>query len=174
MFLHPEDILKQIHIGEGMTIIDVGSGIGHFTIRLGDLVGPHGKIYALDINDDLLVSLKNEAKRKNLNNIITIKTNVEKDLGLKGPLADRVIISNLLFQIDAKEEMVKKSAQLLKKYGKIVVVDWLDSFKHIGPHPKYIFPKAKAMELLKSAGLEFDFEIKAGDHHYGLVFKKTV
>ena len=118
MFLHPEDILKQIHIGEGMTIIDVGSGIGHFTIRLGDLVGSHGKIYALDINDDLLVSLKNEAKRKNLNNIITIKTNVEKDMGLKGPLADRVIISNLLFQIDVKDEVIKNAAQAFEKIWK--------------------------------------------------------
>ena len=173
MFL-PKDILKKIHIGEGMTVVDIGSGIGHFAIHIGELVGPYGKVFALDIHDDLLVSLKNEAKRRNIKNIFTLKVDVEKEFALKGTSADRVIMANLLFQLENKEETIKSAVKLLKKHGKIVVIDWLNSFNHLGPHPKHIVSKSRTLELFKKVGLELEAEIEVGDHHYGLVFKRRV
>jgi hypothetical protein len=78
-------------------------------------------------------------------------------------------VSNVLFQIEKPDDFSLEMKRILKKEGKMLVVDWSE-VSNIGP--KSVFPALKARGLFEKAGFRLDASFTAGDHHYGLVFIK--
>ena len=175
MFLEPEKNLAQFHIDPGMKVADMGAGTGFYALLLAELVGPSGKVYALDIQKDLLTKLKSDALAKNLNNIEVIWCDVDEINGttLQEKTVDRVVVTNTLFQMEKKDSFVQEIYRILKPNGKLMLVDWSDSYAGLGPTPEDIIKPDAARVLCEHVGFVFEKEISAGDHHYGFVFKKN-
>ena len=158
----------------GMDIADLGSGSGHYTMAMAKALLSSGRVYAIDVQKDLLVKLKNQANREGFYNVEIIWGDVEKAGGtkLRDFSVDLVILGNTLFQIENKKNIVDEIRRILKPGGRAVVVDWTDSFGGIGPKQEAVVKKEKALEMFEKAGMHLDKEISAGAHHYGLLFKK--
>ncbi|TSC67503.1 MAG: methylase involved in ubiquinone/menaquinone biosynthesi [Parcubacteria group bacterium Gr01-1014_73] len=174
MFSDPEKNLEQFDLQKGMRVADFGAGSGFYAFAAARLVGDKGKVFAVDIQKDLLTRLKKEAAAKKLLNIEIVWGDLEKAGGakLKDNSVDRLIISNLLFQIGGKENLAKEATRVLKPNGKVLAIDWTDSFGGLGPPDKDIFGKAAARALFENAGFVLERTIDTGVHHYGLVFVK--
>ncbi len=174
MFSDPQKNVEQFTPKLGSLVADLGSGSGHYSLALARAVGDKGKVYSIDIQKDLLAKLKNEANQTGLFNIEVIWGDVEKIGGsrVKSEFLDGAVVSNLLFQVTDKETLIKEAYRLLKKDGRIMVIDWSDSFGGLGPHREAVITKEKARELFEQSGFVFDREIQAGEHHYGLIFRK--
>ncbi|HDZ54761.1 MAG TPA: SAM-dependent methyltransferase [Candidatus Nealsonbacteria bacterium] len=171
-FLKPEEILKQLNLKEEMTAVDFGSGSGGWAIPLAKIL-KEGEVYAIDVLEEPLSALKGKANLSNISNIKTIRADIERDKGsgLKDNSLDLVLITNLLFQIEEKEKVVKEAKRVVKKEGKILIVDWkVDS--SFGPKEGKISAEA-VKKIAKELGLQFKKEIGAGGYHYGLLFEKT-
>ena len=82
-FLVPSEIVKNLSIEEGMVVADIGAGSGAFAIPLARAIGDGGKVYAIDINKEVLVKIKKDAKESNLSNIEIIWGDVEVKDGTK-------------------------------------------------------------------------------------------
>ena len=104
-FLKPEEILKNLDLKEEMTAADFGSGSGGWVIPLAKIL-KEGKVYAIDILEEPLSALKGKAGISNISNIITIRADLERDNGstLKDDSLDLVLITNLLFQAEEKDQ----------------------------------------------------------------------
>ena len=76
-FLNPSFVLAQSGIGEGMQVADFGCGQGDFALAAAKLVGPEGKVCAIDIQDSALSSTRSKARIGGLLNIVLVKGNVE-------------------------------------------------------------------------------------------------
>lgn len=161
-------------IAEGLMVADFGAGAGYYAQLLAQKVGENGRVYAIDINKDLLAKIANEAEKTGLDNIEIITGDVEKENGttLKEGSVDVVVIANTLYSIDNKPAAAKEAMRILKKKGRVLVVDWADSFAGIGPHRDHIVTNVMAMKIFADAGFALDSDVEAGDHHYGLVFRK--
>lgn len=173
MFSDPLKNITQMYIGEGMHVADFGAGVGFYTLAVAKRVGPHGKVYAIDIIADHLSKLKNEATRLGLKQIEVLHGNLEtaNGSGLKPESVDRVLIVNMLFQNEKPEIILEEAKRILKKKGRIAVIDWLDSFNMIGPHRDDLISKKHIIEQCAKIGLVLEKEFDAGSHHYGLLFK---
>lgn len=177
MFSDPRKNLEQFDISPGMKVADFGSGVGHYTFLLGQMVGPTGQVFALDVQKELLVTLKREAEKAHLFNIEVLCVDFDSSGGigggikLKSDFIERGVLANVLFQVSEKEKFVKEIARVMKPGGKLLVVDWTDSFGGIGPDKRMVFPKQKCQELFQAAGFTLEKNISAGLHHYGFVFK---
>ena len=68
----PDEIIKSLDIKKGITIADLGSGGGYFTLRLAKSTGEMGKVYAVDVDQKLLDIVLKKAKGKGINNIVPI------------------------------------------------------------------------------------------------------
>src|SRR3954453_13971204 len=68
----PEAALDAIGIQKGMTVADVGAGVGYFSIRMANRVGPEGKVYANDVQPEMLAMLKQRAAKAKVSNIIPV------------------------------------------------------------------------------------------------------
>ncbi len=95
-FSDPTSNIEQFSLQYGMRVADFGAGSGFYSLAAARAVGPHGHVYALDVQKDLLAKIKNDAVKANLANIEVLWADVEKPGGskLKDRSLDAVIISN--------------------------------------------------------------------------------
>lgn len=174
MFSDPQKNIEQFAIDPGLSVADFGSGAGFYALALSRAVGPTGHVYAVDVQQDLLIRLKNEAIRQNISNIEIVLGNVEENKGsqLKDNSVDRVVIVNMLFQTKDRDAVIDEAKRILKDKGTILIIDWSDSFGGLGPAPHYLFNASQAEALCRGKGLDIVRNINAGDHHYGFILKK--
>jgi len=175
VFSHPKKNLEQFDIAPGMKVADFGSGAGYYTLLAGKMAGSSGRVFALDIQKNLLVTLKREANKAHIFNIEIVAADFEKPSGtrLKENSIERGIVANIFFQIQAREEFAKEITRVMRSGGKVLVIDWTDSFGGIGPEKKDVFPADACRGLFEQNGFSLEKSISAGVHHYGFVFKKV-
>ncbi len=174
MFSDPAKNIDQSGIQSGMEIADFGSGSGHYTIAAAKALAASGRVYSIDIQQDLLAKLKNNASREGLYNVEVIWGDIDRPKGtkLRDASIDLVLLCNILFQLADKDAAIAEVKRVLKPAGRVLLVDWSDSFGGIGPKPEAVIPKMKAQAMFENAGFHLDREITAGSHHYGLIYKK--
>ncbi len=174
MFSDPTKNIEQCGIQAGQDIADFGSGSGHYSMAASRALMSTGRVYAIDVDKDLLTKLKNSSTKEGLYNIEVVWGNVEKENGakLRDSSINLVLLCNLLFQLDDKMGAINEAKRILKPNGRVLVVDWSDSFGGIGPKPNAVVKKAKLIEMFEKSGFSLDREISAGSHHYGFIFKK--
>ena len=157
-----------------MKVADLGAGSGHYASEAGRRVGGEGRVYAVDVQKDLLERVAKEAREAGLSNVEIIWGDAEEKGGtkLRDGAVDAVIAANVLFQLDDKEGFAAEAGRILHPKGRILVVDWLDSFGNMGPRPEGVVGKGAARKIFEEAGFSFESEIPAGEHHWGLIFRK--
>jgi ubiquinone/menaquinone biosynthesis C-methylase UbiE len=172
-FSDPKKILSQFDVHEAMLVADIGAGSGHYTFELAKRVGT-GKVYAIDIQKDLLARIKNNALQVGLTNIEIILGDCDQVYGttLKDSSVNRVILSNTLFQFENKEVAIEEIKRILKPGGKVLVIDWSESFDNLGPTASHIFTRSQARSLFEKVGFYFERDIIVGAHHYGIILRR--
>ncbi len=171
MFTNPIQNLKSFGIRETDVVVDLGAGTGFYALNISPLV-PFGKVYAIDIHEDYLKKIKNEAKEKHLKNIECLLGDIEKPGGTKlgNEISDKLIISNVLSQMEDQKKFIAEASRILKKGGKIMFIDWSDS-SPLFPL-KHAISKDSAQKLFEGLGFVLDRDIDAGAHHYGMILSK--
>ncbi|MCX6795000.1 MAG: methyltransferase domain-containing protein [Candidatus Falkowbacteria bacterium] len=169
------NILSKMGIDEKQRVAELGCGnFGFFVFPLARLVGRQGKVYAVDILKPTLEEIRKEAKKNNWPQIITIWSNLEifKATNIETSSLDSALLINVLHQSEKKIEIMREAIRLLKRGGKLLIVEWKNMDLPLGPAPE----KRVKLESLKSAipkiGLNITEEFEAGPYHYGLVLTK--
>lgn len=198
MFVNPQNDVSKFLLGEGMKVVDFGSGAGHFTIPAAAKVGKYGEVIAVDIQSDLLSKLLADAKSQGHHHVRVIHADLDAAdvpksrsskkgakksvastagskksvlVGLKSGYADRVLLINTLFQIQEKISVLEEAKRLLKEGGALVLVDWHP--KKGSPWPDaHLMTPAEARTVLHKAGFEEVLEIDLPHHHYGFIARK--
>lgn len=167
----PASNIAKLGLAHGMKVVDLGAGSGFYSIMAARIIGSDGRVYAVDVQKDLLDRIRSVGAAEGLRNIEVVWGNAEKIGGtkLREGVADRVIASNILFQIEKPDEFALEIKRLLKPGGKVLIVDWSE-LSPIGP--KTIFPVDKAKMLFEKSGFKLEQSFNAGEHHYGLVLGK--
>ncbi len=172
-FAHPRRNVAALGVEPGMSVADFGSGGGIYVLHMAEALEHSGRVYAIDVQRDLLRRVKNEAHRRGFKNVDVIWTDLERPGSSK--LADKtldfVLISNLLFQIENKAAVLKEAWRILKPTGRFAIIDWSESFGGMGPVKSDVVTKDAALALARGSGFELQREFSAGAHHYGLICK---
>lgn len=171
-FSTPKDIVLQLGLREGMKVADLGAGSGHYARAAAAIVGHSGRVYAVDVQEDVLKHLKLNAHAHHQSIIETVWGNIEAHAGshLKEHSLDAVILANTLFQLEHKEAAVAEIQRVLKPGGKLLVIDWAGSYGGIGPSPSHVITEHDAEALFIGAGFHKTKSLRGGPHHYGSMF----
>ena len=174
MFSDPSQCIEQFDLQSGSRVADLGAGTGAFAIAAAKAVGEAGKIYAVEVQKGLLERRKSEARAARAHNVEALWGDIERVQGthLKDASIDAAVASNVLFQVEDKNGFVTETKRILKPGGKALLIDWTDSWNGMGPHKTQVVTENAARELFEKAGFQFVKKIDAGEHHYGLVFRK--
>jgi ubiquinone/menaquinone biosynthesis C-methylase UbiE len=172
-FLDPGETIKQLNITKGMQVADFGCGAGYFVIPTAKIVGDEGKVYALDVLDSALESVRSRARIEGLFNIVPKRCNLEVLMGsqIENDLIDLVLLSNILFQSDNKDGIIKEAVRILRKGGKLAIIDWLPG-QFLGPSKDLIVPIEDIKKMVEENGLRFNKDIQIDNYHWGMIFIK--
>lgn len=173
-FLAPHITVSHFHLREGDRVADFGAGSGHFTYAMAKTVTPGGRVYAVEIQKTLAERISAEARAKKLNNVEILWGDLESARGVRIADAslDAALLANTLFQIADKPRALKEIARTLHIGGKLIIVDWTESWGGIGPAPDHVVLESEAKALAERAGFSFERSFPSGTHHYGCVFRK--
>ncbi len=173
MFSDPQKNIAELGIADGMKVVDLGAGSGFYSIEAAKKVGPRGMVYAVDVQQDLLDKLKNSAGLVGIHNIEVVWGNIEKIGGtkLRERIADRVILSNTLFQVAPpdRDNLALETKRIMKEGAKLLVIDWMSGSPL---SPKTLVPRILAEGIFQKVGMAIEKSFDAGDHHYGIIFKR--
>ncbi|MBU4421348.1 methyltransferase domain-containing protein [Candidatus Parcubacteria bacterium] len=172
--LNSDKVLEKLDLRAGMTVTDLGCGTtGHFVFPSAKIVGENGKVYAVDILKSALSSIESKVKMQNFNNIETVWSDIEVFGGAKIP--DESCDAVYLINVHCKPAMIKEALRLLKKDGKLLLVDWkVSATDNLGPATADRVSREEAKKRVKEFQLKLEDEFDAGKYHWGLIFKKTI
>ncbi len=175
LFSNPKLIVQDLDIKKGDIVADIGSGIGRYAIPLSKKVSEAGKIYAIEVNPDIIERLKSElAEIETSHNVEILKTNIETKIPqIEQNSCDWVVCANIFFALEYKNDAVNTIKNIIKKEGRVLVVDWTGSFSGMGPSVEHVFLENEAVSLFKKNGFSVVKRISAGSHHYGIIFSQT-
>jgi ubiquinone/menaquinone biosynthesis C-methylase UbiE len=173
-FLIPKVALEQVQLEQGMHVADFGSGAGFFTLEAAREVGAQGRVWAIDINPDLLTRVKNHAEAEGRRNVEIVRGDLEapKGSGLPDGKTDLVLVTNVLFYIEDKLAFCREIDRVLKPGARALVIDWKDSFSGMGPHPDHVITIGAARDIFEKAGFDYEGDVPAGAYHWGFIVRK--
>ncbi|MEK7071329.1 MAG: class I SAM-dependent methyltransferase [Patescibacteria group bacterium] len=174
MFADPVSNLKQFGLKEDMVVADLGAGTGFYSVAAGAMV-PRGKVYAVEVQKDFLPTIKKKAQDAHLNNVECFWGNIEKIGGTKigNNIVDAVIVSNVLFQVEDRDKFLEEVKRILKRGGRVLLIDWSDASSALGPNFNTVISQSKAREMFEQKGFVWQREINAGSHHYGMILERS-
>ena len=119
----PERVIQSLEIRPGDQVADLGSGGGYFTFRLAKAVGPTGKVYAVDIDQDMIDLVAQQAKKENAGNIEVILAKPDDPL-LPNASVDLVLSVNTYHHIGNRVSYFAALRKVLRQNGRIAIIDF--------------------------------------------------
>jgi ubiquinone/menaquinone biosynthesis C-methylase UbiE len=133
----PEVVIRAMNLKDGDVVAEIGSGSGFFARRLARAVGPSGKVYANDIQPEMLEKLKELAAAEKVTNVVPV-LGTETDPNLPAGQMDWILLVDVYHEFQKPEEMLAKLRQALKPNGRVALVEYRmegESASHISvPH----------------------------------------
>ncbi len=143
-FQDPEKILSP-HIAEGMTILDIGPGMGFFSIPAARMAGSSGKVIAVDVQEKMLRPLAKRAEKAGVADRIVTKLIEPDNIGVSEPI-DLCLLINVVHEVPDAPGLFSQIKAILKPRGKVLLVE-----------PRWHVPEQKfqdTLALASNAGLK--------------------
>jgi ubiquinone/menaquinone biosynthesis C-methylase UbiE len=169
----PAKALDLMEIHPGMTVADVGAGTGYMSLRIAKRVGPSGRVYANDIQPEMLDKLESNARRENLDNIETVLGS-EADPKLPAGRMDLVLMVDVYHELSRPQEMLQAIRRSLKPDGRLVLVEYKkeDPSIPIRPDHKMSLPDIKIE--VEAEGYKLDKVIDTLPRQHIVFFRKSI
>jgi 2-polyprenyl-3-methyl-5-hydroxy-6-metoxy-1,4-benzoquinol methylase len=151
----PDLIMDALRIAEKATVADVGAGAGFFTVRLAVRVGPNGIVYAEDIQQPMLESIKRRVSREGLNNVIT-RLGTPTNANLPKGVLDAVLVVDVYQEVEDEASrigLLRHLADTLKRNGRIGIVNYKPGEGGPGPDPQRRLEQTVVEAEVKAADL---------------------
>lgn len=131
----PDEVINAMDLKGGETIADVGCGSGYYTRRLAKAVGENGKVYAVDVQPEMIEIMKSLAERENLENIVPVLGETA-DPKLPAESVDWILLVDVYHEFQDPEPMLEALRRSLKPDGRVALLEYRaegDSARHIKP-----------------------------------------
>lgn len=174
-FTNPETNITELGVYDGMIVADLGAGTGAYTELLARRVGDMGKVYAVEVQKDFLINIKDMATKQGFKNIEMIWGDIERLGGtkIKDASVDAVVLSNVLFLAEDQQGLIREAKRILKIGGKLLLIDWKDSYGGLGPAKDAVLPANITQGMFEREGFVVKKAFDAGEHHYGFIFNRA-
>ncbi|OGV95471.1 MAG: hypothetical protein A3I04_03890 [Nitrospinae bacterium RIFCSPLOWO2_02_FULL_39_110] len=165
----PKKVVDYLAIRDGDVIADIGAGSGYFSVLLSKRVGDSGRIYAVDIENEMIEYIEKRAKKERLNNIKTILSKSDDPLLLESSI-DLIFICDTYHHIEGRDNYLKILKKVLKKNGRLAIVDFHVVDTPVGPPLNIRISKDKIMGEILKAGFKLEADYYFLPYQYFLIF----
>jgi ubiquinone/menaquinone biosynthesis C-methylase UbiE len=149
----PDQIMDTLQIGEGSVVADLGAGGGWFTVRLSRQVGPNGRVYAEDIQPQMIQAIDRRVTREGRTNVTTVRGTAD-DPKLPAATMDVVLIVDAYHEIERPVTLLKNVRPSLKSGGVVAIINFKKDGGGPGPGVDERVDPEKVIADARAAGFE--------------------
>lgn len=165
---NPDVILNAVEIEPNFTVADLGCGSGYFTVPLAEKAK---KVYGIDVQKEMIDFLREKIRKLKIKNV-ELLVSKQAEIPLEDDSVDLLLTVNTLHEFDDKKRMIKEMKRVVKKGGKILIVDFMKKETDFGPPVQIRVSKAKAVKLFEAEDFAL-VEKRDLPYHYLLVFVRN-
>lgn len=169
----PETALDKIGIKPGMVVADVGAGVGYFSIRIAKRVAPAGKIFAVDVQPEMLSILKDRAAKAKVTNIQPILGS-ESDPHLPPGSCDLILMVDVYHELSQPQRMLQKLKQALKSDGRLILLEYRKEDPHIPIRSEHKMSVQEAQAEVEAEGFKLKETLTDLPRQHIFVFRKNL
>jgi ubiquinone/menaquinone biosynthesis C-methylase UbiE len=166
-----EKLLSMLPVGADDTIVDLGAGTGYFSIPAAHIT--KSTVYAVDVEPKMLEVLQARSTEQHLSNICPIIGMIE-DIPLQDGIADIVIASLVLHEVEPLSKGLQEIRRILKSNGRLLCLDWEPKASPMGPPLEVRIPSADMEQALTEAGFTLTTRLFPADFLYVFVAEKSM
>jgi predicted methyltransferase len=167
---HPDQALDEIGIAKGSSVADIGAGSGAITWRLAERVGPAGKVYANDIQPQMLVLLRQNMAQRKLANVEAVLGAVD-DPKLPPASVDLELLIDVYHEFSHPQEMLRHLRDSLKPGGRLVLLEYRGEDPAVPIRPEHKMTVAMVKAEVEPEGFRLDKTIETLPRQHIIVFK---
>ncbi len=165
----PDKALDAIGIRPGMTVADVGAGTGYMSLRMARRVGPNGKVYANDLQPEMLTRLGARAQREKLSNVETV-LGAEADPKLPAGKIDLILLVDVYHEFGQPQVMLQKMRESLKPDGRLVLLEYRKEDPKVPIRPEHKMSVTEVKTEVEAEGFELDQVIEVLPRQHIIIF----
>jgi cyclopropane fatty-acyl-phospholipid synthase-like methyltransferase len=160
--------LDALHLQPTSLVADIGAGTGYFSVRIAKRV-PEGKIFAADVEPDMVRYLGARAEREQLANLTPVLARTDT-ANLPEPV-DLILVVDTYHHIDDRTRYFAALQSSLRPGGRLVIIDFKADSPN-GPPAKHRISPERVGEELAAAGYMLIEKFEFLPRQYGLIFRK--
>jgi SAM-dependent methyltransferase len=168
----PDAALDAIGITKGSTVADIGAGAGYMTWRMAQRVGPKGKVYANDIEPQMIELLRRNMQQRKLTNYEAVLGAVD-DPKLPPAALDLVLLVDVYHEFSEPQKMLRHIRESLKPDGRLVLLEYRGEDPSVPIRPEHKMTVAQVKTELEPEGFGLDKVIESLPRQHILIFKKS-
>ena len=123
LWLPIADVLALLALNPGETVADIGAGTGYFALPMAGAVGPLGKVWAIDMQPEMLAILSRKLEDNEVKNVECI-TGEAKATGVAPNSCNLVLMANLWHELDHIPKVLAEVRRILQPGGRVAILDW--------------------------------------------------
>lgn len=167
----PETALNAIGIAPGSTVADVGAGSGYFTVRMARRVGAQGRVYANDLQPEMLAMLASRLQKERVPNVTLVQGGVD-DPKLPAASIDLILLVDVYHEFSQPQIMLRRMREALKPGGRLVLLEYRKEDPSVPIRPEHKMSVAEAKLEVEAEGFTLSRVDSALPRQHILIFTR--
>jgi len=168
---HPEQAIEELGLKRGMTVADIGAGVGYYTWRLAERVGPNGTVYGEDIQPEMLKGLARTVQTHHLKNVKAVLGTFE-DPKLPANSVDLALLVDVYHEFSEPEKMLDHIRDALKPDGRLVLLEYRAEDPAVPILPEHKMTVQQVRAEVEPEGFHFDRTIEVLPWQHIIIFRR--
>jgi ubiquinone/menaquinone biosynthesis C-methylase UbiE len=169
-YLPTDDAVATLGLIPGMVIADIGAGTGYFSIPFARRIGPLGRVFAVDMQPEMLQLLDAKLEATAERGGIELVEGTASETHLPDSSCDLAFLANIWHELDDREPVLAEAARILRAGGRIAILDWrLDVSGPPGPPAEHRVSRAEVESLLAQCRWTVEHSSTFGSYNYIVV-----
>jgi len=149
----PQLAIDALGIKPGQTVADLGAGSGYYSFRVAPLVGPTGKVLAIDIEPAMLEAIVQRAQREHISNVATVRSSAQ-DPNLAAGSVDLLFMVDVYHELEYPYEMMTKVRAALKPGGRVALIEYRAEDPEVAIKPLHKMSERQVRREMQAAGFK--------------------
>ena len=167
-------LVSALELKPGLVAADIGAGSGYFSWRIAQKVGPQGKVYAVDIQPEMLELLMAQMRKRNVAAIVEPILGTVQDPKIPENSTDLILLVDVYHELDFPYEMTRNMIKGLKPGGRLVLVEYRGEDPNVPIKKLHKMTAAQVKKEMALHPVKFDQVIDVLPQQHILIFRKTV
>ena len=164
-------LLGALRLQPNMVVADIGAGTGYYSRRIATRLGSAGRVYAVDVQPQMLSLLRKHAEAAGLRNIVPVLATID-DVNLPPASIDLALLVDVYHELEAPFETLASIVRALRPQGRVVFVEYRAEDASVPIRPLHKMTQAQVRREASAQGLRWQTTVRSLPWQHVIVFQK--